>query len=137
MNDLISGLVCVFVLVMSVFAFSYAKGIAEYTKNNRKRTKVEEKESMYKSFQDEKEELLEAVKLGSFCDIFLELWDVWHSFFKYVVVSSWLDVFAESPIFWFFAFFLVPVPGVKHGLRYMKTGCIRNHGNPNNLDHLH
>lgn len=135
-HDLIlSSATLVFALGASYihYASLYAKGMSEYVRNNQLRVGGE---SSWDSIKDEAKELVEAIRDCSPTDIVLEGSDVAHSIIKYGIVEHLPLWFATSLVPWHVMFVLVPVAAVKLAKRYEQYGCIRNHKNPGNRDHV-
>lgn len=116
--------------------FWYAKGMAKYIENNYRKSKNDEAQACWKSVLIEYEELKEALCMRSPIDIILEGGDVLHALIKWYLVKK-LSVNTLKRIWiWLLVFPLVLVCTIKLGRRYYYNGCIRNHKNPNNRDHL-
>ena len=124
------------VAYICVIFIGYIVGMSEYVRlNNRKERHIEIKH-VYAAFQEELHELQEAIHNKDLVGIFLEAFDCIHSYIKYIF-TKWLPISLEmNPIVWIPVFFIVLPVSVKHGYRYLNHGCIRNHGNKNNLGHI-
>jgi len=117
--------------------YSYATGMATYVKNNNIRSVPEERrEQCWDSVKNESEELWEALKSLSFEDIVLESADVIHSVIKYLIITYTSEHIHTHWLCWY-AVFVVALPAtVKLSHRQKTYGCIRNHQNPNNCNHI-
>lgn len=117
----------------SLLPFYYARGCSIYATDN---TTPQSPQSCLKSLDDEINELIEAIGNLNLVDIVLEGADVVHATVKYIAVSVLpKDVYCHY-FFWLFLFpFILPCT-IKLALRYRNNGCIRNHGNVSNCDHI-
>lgn len=124
-----------FGFIYSYFGFWYAKGMSEYIKNNYQKNKEDEAQECWKSFLIEFDELKEAIEMESVVDIILEGSDVLHALIKWTLVKLFPLYILNKVWIWLLVFLLVLPCTIKLGRRYLNNGCIRNHKNPNNLDH--
>jgi len=124
------------IFILYVYAgIYYALGSAEYCKFNNKRDNPR-RENFWDSVITESKELKEALENLWLWDIILEFSDVVHSLIKYFIVEYLPEDFYCSFICWFPVFILILPCSIKLGLRFKKYGCIRNHKNKNNCDHI-
>lgn len=109
--------------------------MSEYISLNQKEKHVEIRH-VYAAYLDECNEFRDALHKRDFRGIFMEAFDCLHSYIKYMF-TKWLPIsFEMNPIVWIPVFFIVLPVSIKHGHRYFMHGCIRNHGNKNNLGHI-
>lgn len=128
------------------YGIDYSKGMAEYASyNNRIRDKTGPTtndgncyvtENTWDSVINESKELWEALCQASAKDIILESSDVIHSLIKHLIIT-----YVPSKIFchwlcWFPIFILILPCSIKVAYRYQTYGCIRNHQNKNNCNHV-
>jgi len=130
-------------------AIYYSIGMAEYTKlnyvctkdntpkgsNYSKRDKIVEKKKLIKYLDDEWKEFLEALEKEDHYEILMEFSDVVHILTRYSLTCTFSREILCNRIVWFIYFWILPPASFKLGFRYSLFGCIRNHLNPNNLDH--
>ena len=122
------------ILLFYCYGIDYVNGMVIYvTANN---LPSNEKERCWDSVEAESKELYEAIYQCSLIDIILESSDVGHALIKHFVIK-----YIPSKIFchwlcWVPAFFIVLPCTIKMARRYQKYGCIRNHKNPNNRNHI-
>ena len=117
------------------YGISYAIGSAEYCRLNNKKNSLK-RENFWLSVVNESRELKEAILECSPTDIVLEASDVIHSISKYLILEFLPEWIYCNMIIWSFVFFFILPCSIKLGKRYRNFGCIRNHTNPNNRDHI-
>lgn len=120
-------------IVLIPLIFAYAWGMAEYSSMNRK-PKQSQLKYLTGTLMDEVYELQGAIIYLKPIDIMLEAFDVLHSTIKLSIAYISLEAL-EVPGIWILVFPLIFPVGIKHGYRFMRYKCIRNHQNKRNLDH--
>lgn len=120
-------------IILIPLVFAYAWGMAEYSVMNRK-TKPDQIKYLKGTLMDEVQEFRDAVRQRKPIDSILEGFDVIHSIIKLIIAYISLRAL-ERPEIWLLVFPLIFPVGIKHGYRFMKYNCIRNHTNKRNLDH--
>jgi hypothetical protein len=118
-------------LVLFPFWISYALGMAKYSIDNNIGNIENE---TWRAVIDEWKELLEEIKNKNVIGIILESSDVFQTIIKHVAAKISPNII-EDTFFWFVVFTFLQPTFFKHGKRFLLTGCIRNHKNPNNLNH--
>ena len=116
--------------------YGYAKGMSRYIAHNYKGDIESEKKSILKSLKNEKVELREEIKGKRLFGIIEEGCDVAHTYMKYQMVRYIPINVLMTPYPWLITYWTIIPTTAKHGIRYLSTGCIRNHKNPNNMDHV-
>lgn len=132
------------ILFLSLYVYAgiwYAIGMSKYIENNYRKNKEQETplaeaQECWKSYLIEFEELKEAFEFESPIDIILEGGDVIHAFIKWFLVKNLSKNILGRMWIWLLIFPLVLPCTIKLGRRYLNNGCIRNHKNKNNLDHI-
>lgn len=120
-------------LILIPLSFAYAWGMAEYSIMNRK-GRIAQIRYLSGTLMDEVNEFKEAFNQRQPVNSFLEGFDVIHSTIK-LVIAYFSQSALESPIIWLLVFPLIFPVGIKHGYRFIRYNCIRNHRNGRNLDH--
>ena len=87
---------------------------------------------MLTEFEELKEEFYKRNLMG----IFMESFDVFHSLLKWMMTRCLPKQLMCNYMIWMICFWFVLPVGIKHGLRYINYGCVRNHKNKANLNHM-
>lgn len=132
-------IIIIFILLILYFhsGIYYSRGMVEYAiYNNISQQGLKWKQEDFKqSIINEIFELIEAIKQYQLFDIILELFDVFHSVIKYIIISIMPQYIYCNIILWSIVYFFVLPCSIKLGNRFKKYNCIRNHKNKNNRDH--
>ena len=120
-------------MVLSI-VYDYANGISTYCKYNNIKNSIRRENTM-DSIIAEYNEFIDAIKNYELFGAFLEFFDVVHSIIKMLILNIVPENIYCNYVIWLFVFpFVFPV-ATKLAFRYRKYGCIRNHGNPDNVNH--
>lgn len=123
----------VIIVLSSFFAHYFALGLSTFERDN---NPPDKQERIARARNIEILELKEAILNFQLIDIILETCDV-----QLIVTKGLLYYYLPTHIYnsyylWFFVFFTNPIAGIKTAERFRMNGCIRNHNNPNNHDHI-
>ena len=93
-------------------------------------------EDCWSSVTNESRELWDAILHCNPVDIILEASDVIHALIKYAIINYLPQFLFCHMICWLPVFLFVLPCTIKLGSRYREHGCIRNHQNKGNRNHL-
>ena len=123
------------IIILLPFWIAYSVGMTDYAIKNNVGTREIETERIWESLMDEWYELIDEMRERNIIGIFMEFHDVVHSLCKYLVIKYLSLKLVMRRYFWFLIFLFVVPASLKHGYRFLISGCIRNHHNKHNLDH--
>ena len=126
----------IFCIIVSLpFWIAYSIGMTEYAIKNNIDGQEMESIRIYESMMDEVHELIVEFNKRDIIGMFMEFYDVFHSICKYLVVKYLSLDLVMKWYFWFLLYWFVVPASLKHGYRFLRYRCIRNHNNKSNLNH--
>ena len=126
----------IFMIILYMkYGYYYAKGSSEYVRFNNRYGGCEYNK-FHISIINECKELTQALTSRKIIDIMLETSDVIHSITKYLTLTIFPEKIYCSFILWSILFFVNLPCTIKLATRYKINGCIRNHSNPENINHI-
>lgn len=125
-----------FICLMFPFWVAYAKGMSEYAKLNNTGDRETEENRIWNSVMDEVNEFIVEYNNKHIIKCLLEFGDVIHTLIKYITVCYLPMETMKKTYFWFLIFWFFQPNSFKHEKRYFMNGCIRNHSNINNRNHI-